>query len=299
MKCLVCGAVTNLSIKECKDYEYGIRMPASVNLYRCESCGFCQPEKFPIDKDIGDFYPLDYANYDSSASFVIRLLSGLYYRGQANYTKKLLSSNDASIMDIGCSDGRYLEELSRLGFNKLYGIDVKKEIVERLIKKGFDVKLGPIISEMYSDDKFDFIRANHVIEHVTDPVKFLNICSSITKKGGYLYGETPNASSIDFTIFGKYWGCGHFPRHICIFSPKALETLAKKCGYELINIKMSSMTSGVAVGLQNILVDKLNLKTKGGRIPIYPLLLGISIPIVQLEKIFGEASIFEFLLRKV
>jgi len=48
----------------------------------------------------------------------------------------------------------------------------------------------------YSDDLFDLIVANHVIEHLTDPIRFFGECLRVLKPGGRLYLSAPSEKSI-------------------------------------------------------------------------------------------------------
>jgi ubiquinone/menaquinone biosynthesis C-methylase UbiE len=46
----------------------------------------------------------------------------------------------------------------------------------------------------FSDASFDVIYASHVLEHMSDPIRFLNECHRITKIGGYLIVRVPHAA---------------------------------------------------------------------------------------------------------
>lgn len=57
----------------------------------------------------------------------------------------------------------------------------------------------------WSDGSISGIAASHVIEHLEDPVKFINECRRILKKGGFLRLCLPHSSSVtNIGCFGHY-----------------------------------------------------------------------------------------------
>lgn len=57
----------------------------------------------------------------------------------------------------------------------------------------------------WTDESIDGIYASHVIEHLEDPVRFINECRRILKKGGFLRLNLPHSSSVtNIGCFGHY-----------------------------------------------------------------------------------------------
>jgi 2-polyprenyl-3-methyl-5-hydroxy-6-metoxy-1,4-benzoquinol methylase len=81
---------------------------------------------------------------------------------------------------------------------------------------------------------FDAITLSHVIEHVHDPVDTLIRCHRMLKPGGYLWLETPNADSVGYELYGRYWRGLEPPRHLVIFNSAALEMTLARAGFERI-----------------------------------------------------------------
>jgi len=294
--CEVCGGGSfNVLIDEGRDYEYGVN--GVYKVYQCADCGFAFQFPRLLSGQLEDFYPINYANYADSKSLIIQWLSSLYFKKQADEIIGLTGENGI-ILDIGCSNGHFLEMLKKKGCKNLYGIEVKSEIAEIAKKKGFNVCAGQLTDKIYEENKFDLIRMNHLIEHTTYPSEVFRICLKILKKGGYLYGETPNIDCVDFKILKKYWGCLHLPRHTVFFSENNLRMLSSKFSFQAESISYSPMTPGWSLGFQNFLCDNLKITPENGRLSIYPLLVLASIPAVQIQKFLKKTCVIKFILKK-
>jgi len=73
--------------------------------------------------------------------------------------------------------------------------------------------------------QYDFITASEVVEHLHDPAGDLELVWSLLKPGGWLGIMTKLA--LDKTAFSK-WHYKNDPTHVCFFSKKTMEWLAKK-----------------------------------------------------------------------
>ena len=70
------------------------------------------------------------------------------------------------------------------------------------VNSHFPVKTfqGDIWEANYPDSFFDFIHISHVIEHVLDPIAYIQEMKRILKPGGHLAIGTPNFSSNLFYV---------------------------------------------------------------------------------------------------
>jgi len=72
-------------------------------------------------------------------------------------------------------------------------------------------------------NKYDFITATEVVEHLHDPIKELDMLWGMLKPGGWLGIMTNLAfDSVSF----KQWYYKDDPTHVCFFSPRTFEWLA-------------------------------------------------------------------------
>ena len=81
--------------------------------------------------------------------------------------------------------------------------------------------------------QYDFITASEVVEHLHDPAAELARLWSILKPGGWLGIMTKLA--LDREAFSR-WHYKNDPTHICFFSRKTMDWLARKWRAQLLQI---------------------------------------------------------------
>lgn len=104
--------------------------------------------------------------------------------------------------------------------------------------KLFDINVfrGNLEEGSFPDDEFDAITISHVIEHVLDPIRFLQECKRILKPNGTVVIITPDSQNLGRRIFGKYWRGWEVPRHIFVFSPLSLRMIVQRVEFKVLKI---------------------------------------------------------------
>lgn len=288
--CPLCASPDSTPLApSCHDYEYNILYHGAY--MHCESCGLARLEPLPSLEDLAKFYPPDYANYNSSPSVLSRLLTSLYDSGVRRQAARF-ASHGACVLDIGCGGGHYLDKLVGMGL-ELHGTEFSEEAAHTARRKGHTVHAG-ILEEMeLPAGHFHLIRMNHVIEHVLNPITTLRATARLLHPEGTLVVETPNLNCPDFKLFGKYWGALHFPRHIHLFTPETLKAAAHAAGLRACHTTYTVMPTGWSLGLQNLLVDLMNIKTTNGRCRLYPYFMLGFLPIAMLQKLFAVGTMMQ------
>ena len=109
---------------------------------------------------------------------------------------------DFKILELGCGIGRNAMFIKKY-FNKVeyHGIDILPEEKVNSFINFRNVNLEE--SELpYEANYFDAIIFTHVLEHLNNPLSLGNEINRILKKGGRIYVEAPNWSSILVPSFG-------------------------------------------------------------------------------------------------
>ena len=97
-----------------------------------------------------------------------------------------------SVIDVGAHDGWLLNQISELGFQKMFALEPRIENIARgkLIREHFDIndKVEFLHGDLESvkDQKFDIVICTGVLYHVTSIPDFLQQLSSITLRAIYL-----------------------------------------------------------------------------------------------------------------
>ncbi len=227
------------------------------NNYTIKHCNNCRAyflSPYPTDEVLKKAYTVSYYGQENKKfiPFVDKVID--YFRsGRARYIKKF-TKPDANILDIGCGNGSFLKYLSRLGNYNLFGTEFDENTAARINNEGFiKIHTGNINNDTFQKNYFDAITMFHVFEHLTEPVKTLDIISSIIKKEGILVISFPNIDSFQSKVFKGKWLHLDPPRHLFFFTPSDFKKLMKSYGFELIKEKYFSLEQNPFGAIQSLL----------------------------------------------
>ena len=114
--------------------------------------------------------------------------------GVETFAKEVLArQGKATLLDIGCGFGRNLIICHELGF-EVTGVELNEREAAGARSLGDFRVLSASAQEFEkSGERFDCVLASHVLEHVTDPVAFLQTLDRLAAPGGLIVLETPLA----------------------------------------------------------------------------------------------------------
>lgn len=146
------------------------------------------------------------------------------------YWQTFFGKVTGTILDIGCSTGRYME-LARTNNQKIQGIDIDSDALAIASKRGLEAKFGNIEQRLnFSANTFDAIHFHAVIEHLTNPLIALKECYRLLVPGGILVCLTMNIDRCG----KRFWSMDY--THRTPFSRKSLEMIAIDAGFKEIEI---------------------------------------------------------------
>lgn len=127
----------------------------------------------------------------------------LWADAEAAYRDKILASLKrdpaAVLLDVGCDDGVWTEELRRrLGIPpaQVNGLEIVEERAELARSRGFDVRTGDLEAPWpFRDRSFHLVHANQVIEHVKRIDHFASEIQRVLVPGGLAIVCTENLAS--------------------------------------------------------------------------------------------------------
>ncbi|MFN4212984.1 MAG: class I SAM-dependent methyltransferase [Microgenomates group bacterium] len=203
--------------------------------YKCQTL-FLNPQ--PSQKAIIRYYKnnFEYSAGCSNKTKIIRQAKKILKN------LKKLNPNGKTLLDIGCGFGYFLREAKKAGF-QVEGVEPSNKLTTQLIKS-LKLQVTNFSFEEYfkrnkEKKKFDFITMIHVIEHIKNPKKWIEMASSLLKENGILYIETPNLQSHLYNVEKENYTFLTPPDHLWIFSQQSFQTLIKKIPKLKIN-KMST-----------------------------------------------------------
>jgi len=83
---------------------------------------------------------------------------------------------------------------------------------------------------------YDVICMFHVLEHISDPIKFLNNVKKCLKPSGKLIIEVPNYFDYIKQLSSAYKDAVYFRAHLSYFTPDTLTAILEKTGFTNIKI---------------------------------------------------------------
>ena len=151
----------------------------------------------------------------------------------------LNSCRDRSVLDVGCvgqarnhGSEHWLHGQLRKVASDLIGVDINLAGREELSIRGYDV----LLPEELEGRTFERIVMGDVIEHVDNPVAFLEFYARYLADEGRLIVTTPNA----FSALQLFWIATRNrvwvnPEHVCFYDPLTLAEVVERAGLEIVN----------------------------------------------------------------
>lgn len=254
--CNLCGAEDTLPY--CKVGEFQI--------VRCNSCGLFYTNPRRPAKDVSDIYSEEY--------FVSQNPSKLGYDDYSTHAeglKQVFSDHlaaiekfvrpPASIIDIGCAFGYFLQVASLRGW-KAEGVEVSP-FASRAAREntGVPVYTGTLANAGVQASSYDVATMWDMLEHSFDPTNELTETNRILKPRGYLFMTVPDSGSLLARTMGVHWyGFKKAAEHNYFFSKATLGRMLSKTGFKLIDTRR-----GVWPCSMRFLVTKLEPYSKTAR----------------------------------
>ncbi len=97
------------------------------------------------------------------------------------------------VLDIACGEGYGAAALQTSGASRVIGVDVSESVCLHVREKyGLDARPGNAELIPLADSSVDVVVSFETIEHVPDPLRFLDECARVLSLGGLLIISTPN-----------------------------------------------------------------------------------------------------------
>lgn len=134
------------------------------------------------------------------------------------------------MLDVGCGAGSFLRRAAGGGWAAT-GIDFDAQAIA-VAKRvtGAEAHVMDLFDGQLDDRRFEGIMFDNVIEHLPDTARVMARCAELLAPGGRLVMITPNAEALCHDVFKADWRGLETPRHLCIFTGRALQRLARRNG---------------------------------------------------------------------
>ena len=259
--CIVCGH---------KDFKLEITVNDHVvtkedfELHCCSTCGFVFTANAPLETNISKYYESE--NYISHSDTTKKFEDKIYYlvrqimlSRKYQLIKKLDAGKD--IIDIGCGTGYFLNYMKHKHY-KTFGVEVSKKVREYAKAKfQLDIRSPEDFLNGALKTKVSFISLWHVLEHLYNPERYLQVIRTLLKDDGYLIIALPNLTCFDANYYKSFWAGYDAPRHLWHFSPDTIATFAQNHGFKTIKMKRLPFDA-----FHNSMLSE---KFRGNKLPIF------------------------------
>ncbi|MEI6140240.1 MAG: class I SAM-dependent methyltransferase [Mariniphaga sp.] len=147
-----------------------------------------------------------------------------------------------SIIDIGCSDGDFLQFVKKQTGAETWGIESVPEIAEEARNKIDHILIGKIEELISSlpDGYFDCISFNDVLEHLIEPTEVLKMMRHKLSENGVVIASIPNVRYFfnlrDLLIYRDWHYIGNGildSTHLRFFTRKSMKRMFEDAGYKI------------------------------------------------------------------
>lgn len=212
----------------------------------CVRCGLVQVSPAPTAEALSAYYAGSYHTDHGPVNLTLTSPEGevVYSPGDADYgdaidhmhrlrakhvVRDLGLKPGARVLEVGCSDGRTLLELQKLGMS-VYGIEPDLEKVGAAIERGVEAACETLDAAArggFEAGQWDAVIAFHVLEHFPDPLASLAQMRTMLKPGGQVWVEVPNVLAPGLPLVNHWQWV-----HVYDFSADTLRALLTRAGLD-------------------------------------------------------------------
>lgn len=213
---------------------------SKFKIFRCRGCSHVQLMPKPEEDENKEFYDknLQDKNRGKGIDYKKLCANNLYdTRRYVRIVQELCHDVNCKILDIGAGYGFFVNDLYNVGYKNIIGIEISDERRKLALEYGTVPVVDYDINNPDRDiGKFDVITLFHVLEHLSNPIKFLKKLKTFLSPGGLLICETPNVGELLIKECSPYNDFYWIRAHLNYFSDKTLTDCFRQAGFEKVEI---------------------------------------------------------------
>jgi SAM-dependent methyltransferase/GT2 family glycosyltransferase len=144
---------------------------------------------------------------------------------------------DGLVLDLGCATGEFVKVAAEAGYES-HGIEASTWAAAAASDFVDNITMGFLVdwTLRFPGVRADVITLWHVLEHVPDPMSFLDEIRRALHSDGLLIGEVPNFASTLAQSDLRSWEDATLSDHWHHFTPTSLRSLFERVGYRVETI---------------------------------------------------------------
>jgi len=233
----------------------------TFQVVECQACQLIRLHPWPTAHELRGYYPDDYwfVPEQDAVSRLEEIYRRTVLRDHVNFVSRAVDSAqvEGPVLDVGCGGGLFLRMIAERG-RKVVGLDFALGAANAAWNTNqVPAVCGALTQAPFASESFAAVTMFHVIEHLYDPVAYLDAARQMLKPAGRLIVQVPNAACWQFLLLGESWNGVDVPRHLINYRARDLEFLLDRCGFEVVRRKFFSLRDTPA-GLASSLPPSLD-----------------------------------------
>jgi SAM-dependent methyltransferase len=231
---------------------------ANYRVVACANCDFVYQDPVLNEDGMQELY----RNWVDNAQSLQKKQSAksrLYsqYAGQIHTLSSMFDKrpDQIRVLDFGMGWGYWSRMAQAHGLN-VVGYELSEQRVEHARKMGITV----IDDLTVVEDDFDFIYANQVFEHLSNPVQTLQALCQRLKPAGFVYIRVPDGRDVVSGLARLGWtpdlDAIHPLEHINCFTRKTLVNLGARAGLQPVSPPLRLSWDSLWGGVRREIVDR-------------------------------------------
>lgn len=235
--CPSCGGEDAAEIvkADCRRHPlYHPSLPDEISWVACDGCGHVFTDGYLDPTGLDVLFGKTHANQlpDASAGRATLAAERAVAARMIDKVSSIRGLPAGRWLDVGIGNGALLATAQEYGYD-VVGLDLRRAVVDRMRRLGFDVRLSEL-SEL--SERFDVISMADVLEHVPFPKMMLRDAHRLLADGGTLFVSMPDRESflwkrLDALGENPYWS---ELEHVHNFGRTGLYRMLRATGFEPI-----------------------------------------------------------------
>ncbi len=174
----------------------------SLRVVRCSRCGTIFANPVAAEFVEGGFYDRLAAPYYLAPDKLESDYAPVRFARELRLFRRFCRGG--SVLDVGCSTGAFLHQIATRfpGEYTMLGTDVAGPALDYAESRGVPVLRMPFLEHDFGGQRFDAVTFWAVLEHLSEPRRFLAKAASILKPAGHGFVLVPNMNSLAVRCLG-------------------------------------------------------------------------------------------------
>lgn len=198
-----------------------------IKICQCEDCSHIYYGSSPSQQWMLNYYQNEWMqDSDSNKAEKSIAIKPMYKLADLLAKLEVTPVENPKIFDVGVGGGVLLKGLKARGYNLLHGCEQSSTRYKIVSREFGDTIFNTGYESVKTQETFDIIHSNHVLEHIFDPADYLRWCDAHLSDSGAIVTFVPNAE------YESVFGQAFFLPHIHSFTYQSLDAMGKRLGYK-------------------------------------------------------------------